>query len=249
MGQFEKAFSEQFFPLLTTDHPGPYRYGPWLSLFAATVAWRTVLLHMERSDAFDFFNAKQKDLLPAALERWRVFILGEAQTPGIHELHFVPFGMMKSFQGPKTPPANFHRYAMRAVEISVRNTSAEAVVFVKMGPAIVLGFIQPPPPERWVGTQIVLGNGHVAGKMVLPLFFLDFLMERADRVRASEQARSPRQQDKINKAIEANLTRAASSETIRAMEADVRMFGLGRVFPSEDTSGDGPMVDGPSRPA
>ncbi len=102
------------------------------------------------------------------------------------------------------------------------------------GPAIVLGFIQPPPPGNWVGTQVALGDGQTALKMGLPVPFIEYLMDRAARVLASERARSARQQDKINRALEANEARAAASESIRAMDADVRMFGVEQVSPEDN---------------
>ena len=241
MSQFEKPFSEQLFPLLSSGKPTPYLYGPWLSRFAATVAWRTVLLHMTRPDAFNSFTRKQKALLPAAMEHWRTFARGEAETPGQHELHFIPTGLMKSFQGPKMPPPNFNRYAMRAIEIHVPNTAMQAFVYVKMGPAIVLGFIQPPPPNDWIGTQITLGHGQLALKMTAPATFLEYLMDRASRVLESEQRRSQHQKDKIRAAFEANIDRAASSETIRALEADVNMFGEQRVFVTGNEPGEAPV--------
>ena len=63
-------------------------------------------------------------------------------------------------------------------------------------------------------------------------------MDRAARVLASERARSPRQQDKISEALEANIARSAASETIRAMEADVKMFGVGQVFSQDNPEGE-----------
>jgi hypothetical protein len=237
MGRFEKPFSNQLFPLLTTDQPGPYRYGPWLSRFAATVAWRTVLLYMERADAFELFTTEQKALLPSALEHWRAFARGEAETPGMHELHFIPMGLIKSFRGPTTPQPNL-RYAMRAIEIHVASTTTQAFAYVKMGPAVVLGFIQPPTPNNWVGTCISLRNDQLARQMSVPAPFVEYFMERAARVLASERQLSPRQRDKINRAIEAHIERAADSETTRAMEADVRMFGMGQVFLQDKNPGE-----------
>jgi len=225
--------------LIVTERQGLYRHGPWLSRFVASVAWRTVLLYTEFEDSFDYFTPEQKTLLPAALEHWRAFVRGEAETPGIHELHFIPMGTLASYQGPRTPPPSINRYTLRAIEIHVASTVTQAFAFVKMGPVLALGFIQPPPPGNWAGTRVALGDGQVGGRMGLPVPFLDYFIERAANTHASQQERSPRQRDKITKALEASIDRAAVSETLRALNADVQMFGVEQVFSSEDEPGAG----------
>lgn len=234
IGRFEQAFAKELFPLVVTEKPTPYRHGPWLSQFIASVAWRAAIFQSEYSDAFDFFTPEQKALLPQALEQWRLFVSGEAQTPGVHELHFMPMGMLADCQGDRTLPPNINRYILRAVQVHVAAHAREAFAFVKMGPALALGFIQPPPPGIWEGTRVSLGEGQVGGDMAAPVEFLDYIIERAEKMHASQQGRSARQKEKIREAFMSNLDRAAASETFRAVHADVERFGIERVFPSEN---------------
>jgi hypothetical protein len=234
MGRFEKAFAEELFPLVVSEKPAPYRHGPWLSRFIASVAWRTLMLHGERGESFDFFSPEQKVLVPKALEHWRAFVHDEAGTPGIHEVHFSPMGMLADYQGDRTLPPNFNRYLMRTIEIDVAARPSEAFVYVKMGPAVALGFIQPPPSDTWAGTAVSLGDGQVGGEMAAPIQFLDYLIERAEKVRALMRARSVRQIERVRESLLANPDRAAASETFRAMQADVERFGVERVFPADD---------------
>jgi len=222
------------FPLVATEKTAPYRHGPWLSRFIASIAWRTVMLYSERSDPFDFFTPEQKALLPLALEHWRAFVSGEAETPGVHELHFIPMGILADYQGDRKLPANINRYSLRAIEIHVAGGATQAFAFVKMGPAVALGFIQPPAPGTWVGTRVALDEGQVGGGMALPVQFLDYVIERAEKMHASQRGRSARQKERIRQAFMANLDRAAASETFRAVHADVERFGLERVFPPEN---------------
>jgi hypothetical protein len=220
-----------------TEQPVPYRHGPWLPRFVASVAWRTVMLYSELGELFDFFTPEQKALLPQAVEHWRAFVHSEADTPGIHELHFIPLGVLADFQGDKTLPPNINRYTLRAIEIHVASGGTQAFAFVKMGPAVALGFIQPPPPDRWIGTRVALGDGQVGGRMTMPVQFLDYFIERAERVRGSQRRRSARQREKVRQAFRSNLDRFATSETFRAVQADVDSFGVEQVFSSEDEPG------------
>jgi len=230
IGRFEKAFSEKFFPLVVTERPVPYAHGPWLSRFIASVALRTVMLCSERGEAFDLFTPEQKALLPSALEWWRAFVHGEAKTPGVHELHFMPMGAFSDYQGDRTLPTNINRYTLRAVEVHVAGSATQAFAFVKMGPAVALGFIQPPPLGQWKGTRVALREGQVGGRMTVPVQFLDFYIARARKARALLRGRSIRQKEKVQKAFQANLDRLAASETFRAVDADVGMFGIDRAF-------------------
>jgi hypothetical protein len=233
IGRFEKAFAEELFSLVVAEKPVPYPHGRWLSRLIASVAWRAPMLHGERTE-FHFLTPEQKRLVPGALEHWRAFVNGEADNPGVHELHFIPMGMLADFRGDKRLPPNFNRYLMRAIEIHGAGGARVAFVYVKMGPAIALGFIQPPPPDTWVGTSVSIGDGHVGGRMELPGEFLDYLIDRAEKVRASQRARSTRQMEKVREAFLANPDRAAASETLRALQADVERFGVEQVFPADD---------------
>lgn len=233
IGRFEKAFAKELFPLIVKEQQAPYPHGEWLSRFVASIAWRTVMLYSEYTDAFDLFTPEQKASLPLALEQWRAFVHGETDTPGIHELHFIPMGVFADFHGDRKLPANINRYTLRAIEVHVACNATTAFAFVKMGPAISLGFIQPPPAGMWKGTIVALKEGRVGGKMILPVQFLDYFIDRAERTHASQRGRSARQKEKIRRAFLANLDRAAASETIRAVEADVLRFGMERVFPDD----------------
>jgi hypothetical protein len=230
IGRFEKAFSEELFPLVVTEKKAPYGYGPWLSRFIASIAWRTLLLYSERGESFEFLRPEHRALVPQALERWRAFVLGEADTPGVHELHFISLGVLADYQGDRILPPNFNRYLLRTIELHITGGPSQALVYIKMGSAVAVGFIQPPPPDDWVGTRVALGEGQVGGSITVPIQFLDYLIERAEKVRGSMQDRSPRQREKIQKELLANPDRAASSETMRAMQADVERFGIKRVF-------------------
>ncbi len=233
IGRYEKAFAEELFQLIVAERPAPYRHGPWLSRFIASVALRTLILYAERGEFFDFFTDEQNALVPKAAEHWRAFVHGEA-GPGLHELHFIPMGTFADYRGDRSLPPNFNRYTLRTIELHVASNTSMAFAFVKMGPAVALGFIQPPPPDTWIGTRVALGDGQVGGKMGTPVAFFDYFIERARRLHQSQRLRSARQQEKISQGLLADPERTAASETFRATAADVEWFGVDQAFASED---------------
>ena len=138
------------------------------------------------------------------------------------------------YEGTRDLPPNINRYTMRAVEIHVARGDTAAFTYMKMGPAVALGFIQSPPAGMWEGTRVALEEGHVGGKMNVPVQFLDYFIERATKLHALHRGRSARQKEKVLKDFRANMDRLAASETIRAVDADVRRFGVDRVFPPDE---------------
>jgi hypothetical protein len=233
MSRVERLFADNLFPLVVGDAPVPYAHGPWLSRFLASVVLRVLMLYSEQDDAFEFFTAEQRALVPQALEHWRAFVHGAADTPGSHDLHFLPTGVLAHYDGKFNLPPNFNRYLLLSTEMHVASNTAQAFVYAKMGPALVFGLIQPPPADQWVGTRVALGDGHVGGKMGLSVSVLEYLIDRAEKMHMASKQWSARQEEKIAQTMRANPQRTAASKTLRAIVADVEMFGADRVFPEE----------------
>lgn len=152
------------------------------------------------------------------------------------------------YRGDRSLPTNFNRYTLRTIELHVASSTCMAFAFVKMGPAVALGFIHPPPPDTWIGTRVVLGDGQVGGKMGTPAAFFDYFIERARRLHASQRLRSARQREKITQGLLADPERTAASETFRATAADIEWFGVDRAFASEDDPNAGGAEQGKPAP-
>jgi len=112
--------------------------------------------------------------------------------------------------------------------------SDQAYVFAKMGPAIILGFIQRPNQEQWLGSKIVINGGEIGNRFALPAPFGEYLFRKALRVLDSQRTLSSKQCRIIAESYEKNKDRAITSGTMRAINADVEMFGVDAVFPPED---------------
>ena len=89
-------------------------------------------------------------------------------------------------------------------------TRRRAVVYVKMCKLILVGFIQPGGSREWQGTRLSIKHGVIKpGHYVVPTQFLEYVAERAARMRELMRGLSDRQREKTTAAIEQNLDRAA----------------------------------------
>ena len=161
-----------------------------------------------------------------ALVHWKRFLLGETSHPSRFEQHMLPFDRIESFTYPEMPP-NINRYILRTVDIdTVHSGDKAAYVYSKMGRIVLVGFIEMPRPREWVGSKLhvkegVLGSEHY----VLPSGFGDYFIKKANRLITVEKSMSEKQRKNIDEAYRRDLDRAASSETMKAMDYDVILFG------------------------
>jgi hypothetical protein len=60
-------------------------------------------------------------------------VLGEVETLGIHELHFLPMGLLAHAGSALNLPSNFNRYMMLSTDMHVASNSAQAFVYTLPG--------------------------------------------------------------------------------------------------------------------
>lgn len=236
----ENLFQEKLFKLITQGKSSPYEYDDWLMHFAASPCWRIVVQKLHEND-ISHLSLEDREHLSKAEARWRQFLLGEVNSPGEHELHFIPLGIIGSAKGMDLPP-NFNRYLTRAIHHNLLCNSNQCLVLSKMGPAIVLGFIRRPNPPHWHGTRIEK-SGKIGGSMQIPDTFLNFLRDTAASLLKANQSLSARQRDRISESYRRNIERAVTSDTWKSLSADIQMFGEETVFGSEDI----PRIDDPPK--
>ena len=138
-------------------------------------------------------------------------------------------GQAMSWVGPQ-PPRNLNRYLTRYVDIDLVRSSGEAFMFVKMGPAIILGFIQG-LSKIWRGTAIYTKPGVVGGHMTVPGGFDKYLFDRASKGFELEAALSKRQKQVIEESYRRDPDRVSKSSTLDASLTDATLFRLERPFP------------------
>jgi hypothetical protein len=99
-------------------------------------------------------------------------------------------------------------------------------VYTKMGPIVIVGFINVPRPKEWIGTKIHVNQGNIVSpKCTLPRNFGNYLLDRARNCEGFYSKISKRQAIKINEAYDKDIDNAIKSKTWEAMAYDVDLFG------------------------
>jgi hypothetical protein len=114
---------------------------------------------------------------------------------------------------------------LRCIDIDLIASESQALVYVKIPYYIFIGGIQF-DLKQWVNTTIQPGKVILGGnKYTVPQSFGDYIFDKAKRFGDILKNISENQKSKIEKAILNDLDRLSTSETFRAMHADVRLFG------------------------
>ena len=221
---WEKRFSEICFVPLNNGDKREIRYGPWMLKFATSVSWRVLSVH-KASGNLSRFPKHVVSAVDGTLDEWSRFLLGSQPHPGRHEQHMMVVDLIHSAHGTNLP-RNINRYLTRTISCDVDYSEDMAITYAKMGRFILFGFIQMTHPRRWKGTKLNAGRGRFGQRDIeLPLELRDYIFERARRTAESVSQLSDRQRARIHQSYQRSSERATNSETVRAMDRDVAMFG------------------------
>jgi len=223
LNAWETKFANNLFHPMNDDGGHRVRYGDWLLKFCVSVSWRSLSAMTEMTGLKQFSKAQQNAAIHA-LDTWRGFLLDKVSHPGQFEQHLLPFDSIDRLTG--SFPPNFCRYLLRAVEIDAAHGEKIAFIYSKLGRFVILGFIELPHPQQWVGSKIHVREGLIAPrKYILPIEFGDYLKDRACRRTVVYGKISDKQLGKIDETLRKDMDRLARSETFNAMTEDVRLFG------------------------
>lgn len=221
----ETEFANSIFHPLNKGDAVNIKYGPWMLKFAVSVSWRVLTFFMKEIDLSHFPPVLQEKA-KIAISYWRKFLLGKTPHPSRFEQHMLPFDRIERFTYQGMPP-NINRYILRTVDIdTVHSGDKAAYVYSKMGRIVLVGFIEMPYPREWKGSRLhvkegVLGSNHY----ILPSGFGDYFINKAKRLIAIQNSMSNNQRKKIDETYRKDLDRAANSETMKATDYDVILFG------------------------
>lgn len=222
---WETEFANNIFHPLNKGTSLNFPYGPWLLKFAVSVSWRVLNFFIEDHDISHFPDVLQKKA-NNALSKWKEFLLDHSPHPAQFEQHMLPFDRLKSSDYPDMPP-NINRYILRTVDIDhVCVGETNGFVYSKMGRIVLIGFIEMPHPWQWKGTKLhvkkgVLGSKHYS----LPAEFGEYFVNKARRLAEINNSISSNQKQKIEQSYKKDIDRAIKSESLKAMDYDVKMFG------------------------
>lgn len=221
---WEKRFADNCFYPIANGEKSQIYYQTWMLKFATSVSWR-VLRSFKAIGGLNGFPPNILDAAEDALSTWKAFLFDDKPHPGRHEQHLILVDSIKS-TSLHNVPENINRYLLRTVEIYVAYTPDSAITYAKMGKFVLFGFIENPHPRRWKGTKINANKGRFGvGDTELPSDVGEFIMDRARLAAEKTKQMSDKQWARITETYRQDMDRAANSETIRAMEYDVLMFG------------------------
>ena len=224
--RWETAFAREVFYPLSSEVTDRAAYGHWLLKFCVSVSWRVLNYFLEEAD-LDHFPGDLRKSSARAHQVWQEFLRGEREHPGRHEQHLLPLASIGRFSHGELPP-NINQYFLRTVEMDAVHTKSSAFVFAKLGRFAIMGFIEMPRPREWQGTKVHVRQGFVGGTdFVLPRTFGEYLFNRPRTMAQRWRQVSAKQWQKIGESYNADPARGAASESFRALDDDVRLFGEG----------------------
>jgi hypothetical protein len=170
---------------------------------------------------FSDIQTQESDL---ALEIWRKFLLGDIKDLGKYQQHAIPIDIVSNRFMPNLP-TNINRYFLRSIDIDPIANESQALIYIKIPYFIFLGGIQF-DPKQWINTTIQNQKGMIGNnRCTVPQSFGDYIIDKAKRVGNIQKNMSAKQKRKIEDAILNNLDRVSRSEMLRAIHADIRLFG------------------------
>ena len=240
LNKCETQTANEVFHPINHSQPGIIRYeGEWLLKFAVSVSWRSLIYWMEASKEHSLSSSKESlALINKCLRTWREFLLDKRPHPGVYQQHMILFDSIESASSTEGIPANINRFLLRGMHINVAATAGQpAFIFTKMARMFLFGFINISYPRQWIGTKIQVKRGQLRGDLRISSGVFDYLIERAQVEHAELQQISTTQWEKIAASYRQNPKRVAASETFKAMDHDVRLFG-DRAFYYNDEDSD-----------
>lgn len=220
--RYETEFSKKLFhPWLSGTMQVPY--SDWLIKFCTSVSWR-ILKYARDHNPEAKYSDEQLTLLDESEERWRLFLQGKVPHPARFEQHLLITDFVEE-TNIKDIPINFNRFMTRAITFDIVGSPRPVMTFGKLGRFIIFGMIQK-GPNKWEGTKVNLKNGVVKPRdIVLRFGLLDLFREKAAISENAMAKTSPKQLDKIDAYVLANLDKFRASDQFKAILADMEMFG------------------------
>ncbi len=229
--EWETAFANQMFHPMNNGTVEHVSYDTWLLKFCTSVSWRVLNLFLEGNVISNFPENLQACALRTQ-DVWRNYLLDNSQNPSKNEQHFLPLDTIESFTH-HSMPTNINRYILRSVDIDAVCGGESAFVYSKLGKFIIVGFIEMPYRNQWVGTKVHVKHGVVGpSSYTLPVQFWDYLTSKAEKADNIRGKISEKQNRKIKDSYGKDIDRVAKSESFRAMHQDVKLFG-NKVFKQE----------------
>lgn len=226
---WETEFANKiFYPILNGDKVN-VSYNIWLIKFCTSVSWRVLNLFREKGQ-LNHYPENLKNSADNAFHVWKEFLLDERPHPDKYQQHLLPMDIIENYTGNDMPP-NINRYILRTVDVDAVHNKSSAFTYSKLERFVILGFIEEPKPRSWEGTKVNLKKGTVGPRSYsIPGPFGEYFMGKAKRMMQLQSTISDNQNKKIEETFKKNIHKIPDSETFRAMNQDVKLFGSDAFF-------------------
>jgi len=224
LSRAETDFANRVFYPFTNGNSSQLIYGDWLLRFCVSVSWRVLQFYKEET-ALNSLGPDAASRIIEADATWKAFLLGQRPHPGPFRQHLLPFDAIESITSSQDLSPNFNRYLMRTTDVDLCG-SETSFVYSKLGRFVILGFVRQDRPNQWQGSRVHVRTGRIEPtRYTITRGFFDYLNTRARLVAELQSGISPRQAQKIDKALHANAEKYIGSDEFLAMLNDLRMFG------------------------
>jgi len=224
---WEKQFAETLFPSLSQGRGlRAFDYGPWMTMLAASLSWRS-LLYLQATGPLKSFPSDKLPLLEQAAEAWRALLCGQGNSISPFAQSFIPLGYIESATVSDLPP-NFNRYLGRSVAVDLVTSDTHSFIYTKLPFMVFAGVIQSNRSEEWANTSLALEGGRFGGgkEICVPGQILSYMFDCARRMIGLNKNLSEKQKALIKDTAIKNLKRVRSSKSVEAMLRDVEFFGV-----------------------
>jgi hypothetical protein len=223
-GNWETQFSNKIFRPLTEHSIFKFSYDTFLLKFSASISWR-VLTFLKEKEGLEHLPEGLQQKSEEFLSHLRLFLLGEKEDPGKYHQHIMLLDLVDDHTI-QNMPTNINRYFLRNIDIELPYSENECLVFTKLPYMVIFGHIFNINNKNWKNTKINLKKGVLGGNdIIIPGNLFEFMLERAENSRNFENEISEKQKLKIHKDWKANEEQVRQSETYKALNGDIRLFG------------------------
>jgi len=208
-----------------------FSYGQWLLKFAVSVSWRSLTHYIENSKQQIGYKDADLLLFEKALVTWKDFIFDLRPHPGRFEQHMILVDTIESASNPESLESNMNRYLTRSLEINLAYSADKpSFIYTKMAKIILLGFLDIQNLKDWKDTKIHVKHGRIGGDITIPSNLIEYLNERAGVAKKYQNMISDKQREVIDSSYRKDIDSVPNSESFKAIDADVRLFGKEAVF-------------------
>ena len=224
--KWETYFANSMFLSLIGDEDN-IKYDANFLKFCVSVSWR-VAVYFKKRNLLSHLSPTQLKQMDKALLKWENFLLGKHKNPGKYGQYILNFA--GEWSCTDSPP-NIHRYLQRYDQLDVIAGNDTVLVISKLPGFLIAGCINLKTPSQWQPLRICLKRGYLRHKDIfLPDGIWDYLKTKAARAIELNESISTKQKIVIAKDYKKNIDKAATSDTLRSLGKDVKVFGVDKVF-------------------